>query len=226
FSSPMSITPLTPSLFAWGRVTWVKSQWKLCAYTGHFSVEINSYPAWRIARAAAETGSAPAWLVVNNFSANSIWAGHSMEVALMFGNTEWIVGGVQAFPTAVPPGPYANQRLDGLYASEIMMQMVAALAATGDPGGAYHYAGFEPFAGNPPADGGSLTVAPQPYSLAQPGHANILGKYFNNLDNLNAGTFHSGTGTLDLASQRDARLHYAAYMDAAMLDYLARLEGP
>jgi anaerobic selenocysteine-containing dehydrogenase len=26
FSSPMSITPLTPSLFAWVRVTWVKSQ--------------------------------------------------------------------------------------------------------------------------------------------------------------------------------------------------------
>src|SRR5690606_31999952 len=42
FSSPMSITPLAPSLFAWGRVTWVKSQWKLRAYPGHFSVEINS----------------------------------------------------------------------------------------------------------------------------------------------------------------------------------------
>src|SRR5690606_4521207 len=41
FSSPMSITPLAPSLFAWGRVTWVKSQWKLRAYPGHFSVEIN-----------------------------------------------------------------------------------------------------------------------------------------------------------------------------------------
>jgi hypothetical protein len=37
----MSITPLTPSLFARGRVTWVKSQWKLYAYPGHFSVEIN-----------------------------------------------------------------------------------------------------------------------------------------------------------------------------------------
>jgi hypothetical protein len=38
----MSITPLTPALFAWGRVTWVKSQWKLCAYPGHFAVEINT----------------------------------------------------------------------------------------------------------------------------------------------------------------------------------------
>jgi hypothetical protein len=37
----MSIIPLTPSLFAWGRATWVKSQWKLRAYPGHFSVEIN-----------------------------------------------------------------------------------------------------------------------------------------------------------------------------------------
>lgn len=42
FKSPMSITPLIPSLFAWGRVTWVKSQWKLSTYPGHFSVEINS----------------------------------------------------------------------------------------------------------------------------------------------------------------------------------------
>jgi len=33
---------MAPSLFAWGRVTWVKSQWKLYAYPGHFSVEINS----------------------------------------------------------------------------------------------------------------------------------------------------------------------------------------
>ena len=39
----MSITPLAPSLFAWGRVTWVKSQWKLRAYPGHFSVEINTH---------------------------------------------------------------------------------------------------------------------------------------------------------------------------------------
>ena len=30
-----------PSHSAWGRVTWVKSKWKLYAYPGHFSVEIN-----------------------------------------------------------------------------------------------------------------------------------------------------------------------------------------
>ncbi|MDH0615684.1 MULTISPECIES: IS66 family insertion sequence element accessory protein TnpB [unclassified Agrobacterium] len=41
----MSITPLTPSLFARGRVTWVKSQWKLSAYPGQFSVEINMFRA-------------------------------------------------------------------------------------------------------------------------------------------------------------------------------------
>jgi hypothetical protein len=34
---------LNPSLFAWGRVTWVKSQWKLSAYPGHFSVQINTF---------------------------------------------------------------------------------------------------------------------------------------------------------------------------------------
>lgn len=184
-------------------------------------------PAFLIARAAAETGSAPSMLVVNSLSANSIWAGHSMDVPVMFGNTEYIVGGVQTFPSAVPPGPYANQRMDGLYASEILMQMIAAMAATGDPGGAYSYDGFDLFSGNPPADGGSLSLASLTwYSLTQPGHANILGKYFDRLNNLNSGTFHSGTGTLDLASQRDARLHYGPWMDAAMLDYLARLEGP
>ena len=41
FNSPMWITPLSPSHIARGRVTWVKSQWKLCAQPGHFSVEIN-----------------------------------------------------------------------------------------------------------------------------------------------------------------------------------------
>lgn len=183
-----------------------------------------SYAAWRVARAAAETGSAAAWLLVNNFSANSIWAGHSQEVPLMFGNVEWIVGGVQDFPDATPPGLYANQRMDGLYASEMMMQMLAALAATGDPGGAYSYAGFDLFASNPPADGGSTSLAAlTEYTLAQPGHANILGKYFDPLNNLNAGTF-DGLGALDLVSQRDAKLQYGAFMYAAMLDYLDKLE--
>ena len=49
FSSPMSITPLAPSLFARGRVTWVKSQWKLRAHPGHFSLEINTCALPRIA---------------------------------------------------------------------------------------------------------------------------------------------------------------------------------
>ena len=35
---------MAPAIFAWERVTWVKSQWKLYAYQGHFSVEININP--------------------------------------------------------------------------------------------------------------------------------------------------------------------------------------
>lgn len=183
------------------------------------------YAAWRISRAMAELEVAPSWLLVNNFSPNSIWAPHSMLIALLFGNPTWAVGGVQNFPSAVPPGYYANLRMDAIYVSEILMQMLAAFAATGDPAGAYSYEGFDLFDGNPPADGGSLSLSSlTPYTLADPGHANILGKYFDPLNNLNAGTFITGTGTLDLASQRDAHLSYGAFMDAAMLDYLSKLE--
>lgn len=184
------------------------------------------YAAWRVARAAAETGSAAAWLLVNNFSANSIWAGHSQEVPLMFGNMEWNVGGVQDFPAATPAGLYANQRMDGLYASEIAMQMLAALAATGDPAGAYSYGGFDLFADNPPADGGSLSLdALTSYSMANAGHVNVIGKYFDPLDNLNAGTFGAGGSIVaGLDIQRDACIHYAAYMDDAFQDYLSKLE--
>ena len=42
FKNPMLITPLPPAAHRFGgRVTWVKSQWKLCACLGQFQVEIN-----------------------------------------------------------------------------------------------------------------------------------------------------------------------------------------
>lgn len=183
------------------------------------------YAAWRVARAAIEEASATSWLVVNNFSANSIWAGHSQEVSLMFGQVEWVVAGLQNFPDATPPGQYVNNRMDGLYASEIMMQMLAALCATGSPTGAYSYEGFDLFDSNPPADGGSLSLAGvTAYTLAQPGHANVFGKYADPLDNLNAGTFVEGSIELGLDRQRDAKITYNAYMNAAMLEYLEQLE--
>ena len=44
----MLITPLPPTACCLGgRVTWVNSQWKLRAQTGHFWVEINSEMSWR-----------------------------------------------------------------------------------------------------------------------------------------------------------------------------------
>lgn len=142
----------------------------------------------------------------------------------MLGNPLWVVAGLQDFPAANPPGIYENLRMDAIYASEIMMQMLAALAATSDPSGAYSYNGFDLFDGNPPADGGSLSLSSlTPYTLVDPGHANVFGKYFDPLNNLNAGTF-DGTGVIDLASQRDAKISYVEYMDAAMLDYLSKLE--
>lgn len=182
------------------------------------------YPAWRMARATVENGG-DAWLVVNNFSANSIWAGHSQMVPLVMGTVEWNVGGVQNFPSATPPGDYANVRMDIIYAAlGIVGPMIARMAATGDPNGAYTFPASALLSGNPPADGGSLAGTWQPYSLAQPGHHNVLGKYFDPDDNQNAGTFFAGTGVLDLASQRDARTTYAEYMQTAYLEYLALLE--
>ncbi len=42
FKSPLCITPMSVAAHAaGGRVTWVKSQWELCRYPGHFCVEIN-----------------------------------------------------------------------------------------------------------------------------------------------------------------------------------------
>jgi carboxylesterase type B len=184
------------------------------------------YPAWRMARAMAATASAPVWLILNNFSANSTWAGHSQEVPLLFGNPSWVVAGLQDFPGANPPGVYPNNRMDGLYVSSMMMHMFAALAATGDPEGSYSYAGFTLFAGNPPANGGSLSLSSlTAYTLSQPGHHNVLGKWFDPVDNLNAGTFGAGGDIVaGLDIQRDARLHYQPYMTTAYAEYLSLLE--
>lgn len=180
-------------------------------------------PAWITAKLAYDGGNTNVWRAVYNFSANSVWAGHSMATAAAFGMTNWLVGGVQNFPAADPPGYYSNLRMDAIYMSEVMMQALAAFCATGDPAGEYEYEGFDLFVDNPPADGGSLTHDWPRYDPTKPGHVNVIGKYFDPLDNLNAGTFFAGTGTLDLNSQRDAHVTYAEYMNAAMLDYQSRI---
>lgn len=183
------------------------------------------YPAWRMARAVVENGGT-AYLVLNNFSANSIWAGHSQMVPLCAGTVEWNVGGVVNHPTASPPGEYANVRMDILFlALGLVMPKMARFAATGDPEGAYSAGdGFTIFAGNAPADGGSLAGTWVPYSLLSPGHHNVVGKYFDPYDNLNGAQFFPGTGTLDLALQRDARTTHVAYMTDAFMEYLSLLE--
>lgn len=188
-----------------------------------YTLAVFGYAAWRIARAAVEWGQ-DVRLMVNNLSCNSIWAGHSQEVSMAMGNPEFLVGGVQSFPLANPPGDYPNQYMDGLYASEIMQRILARLAATGDPNGSYTYAGFNQFDGNPPADGGSLSVTIQPYDLAEPGHANVLGKHFAGEPYfLNGGQFFED-GAIDLKLQRDARVQYLPWYEDAMLDILGRLE--
>jgi hypothetical protein len=49
-------TPLTPSHFARGRVTWVKYQWKSSAEPGQLSVEINIHQALGPPRATGNLG--------------------------------------------------------------------------------------------------------------------------------------------------------------------------
>lgn len=197
------------------------------------------YAAWRVARAATSTASAAAYLCCNNFSANSTWAGHSQEVALMFGQIEWLVAGLVDFPAADPAGIYANNRMDGIYASEMMMQALAAMAATGNPGGAYSYAGFDLFsdvATRPdpydPMDPNNIYKGAQyvgtwtAFDLANQDKVNVFGKYFDPINNLNAGTFGAGGDIVaGLDGTRDARLRYVSYMGAAMAEYRLLLEG-
>ena len=187
------------------------------------------YPAWRIARGAAETASASAYLMVNNFSANSIWAGHSQEVPLIMGNIEWIVSGKKEFPNAVVPGGYVNNHMDGIYVSELMMNIYAKLAATGDPNGAYSYNGFDLFSDtNTHPDlviGGSFTATPVAFSVVDQGKANIIGKTTGDpIDNLNAGTFVNSDIEQGLDLTRDAKMTYDVYMSAAFEEYLSLLE--
>ena len=95
----------------------------------------------------------------------------------------------------------------------------ARFCATGDPNGAYSYAGFDLFAGNPPADGGSLTAPMSSYSLALPGNHNYIGKMYagGEIDNLNAA--HP-----TLLSQAYAKHTYAGRMGTFLLACETNLE--
>lgn len=178
------------------------------------------YPAWRVARAATETASATAWLIVNNFSPNGVWASHSQEVSLMLGNIEWVVAGKKEFDVIATPDPgwYVANYMDSIYASEFMMQALAALAATGDPDGAYTYLGFDLFDDPATLPSPASYVQPtfQEYEVANPGYANVIGKFFDQY-NLNG---YDPT----LMSWRDARSQYGDQMGAAMLEYESLLE--
>ena len=184
-----------------------------------YTYAVFGYGAWRVARAMAEEASAPAYLLINNFSGNGEYASHSSLVHLMFFQPEWNVGGNTDYPAADPPGLYADVYMDTLYAAEIVSGWWARFCATGDPNGAYSYAGFDLFAGNPPADGGSLTAPMSSYSLALPGNHNYIGKMYvgGEIDNLNAA--HP-----TLLSQTYAKHTYAGRMGAFLLKCEENLE--
>jgi hypothetical protein len=192
-----------------------------------YTHSIFAYAAWRAAYAASETGSAAAWVLCNNLSPNSIWAGHSNLISIAFGNVEWVVGGVVGEGADAD----ANLHMKSLYAASIMMEKVAKMAATGNPDGAYTYEGMSDFSGDAQpaparageAYGGATTGTMTPYNHAAPTLVNVLGKFFPPDLTLNGGGFTSGL--LDLDLQRDAKLHSGVdYMGAAFTEYLSLLE--
>jgi hypothetical protein len=65
------------------------------------------------------------------------------------------------------------------------------MAATGNPNGPYSYAGFDLFSdpATHPADSGQFTGTWTAFNASDQGKVNMLGKYFDALNNLNAGTF-------------------------------------
>jgi hypothetical protein len=197
-----------------------------------FTDAVFGYPAWRIARACTETGSAPAWLLKNNQSLNAIFAGHSAMVSYLFGTTEWQVSGVLGDGATAD----TNLHMDGILSAEIMMQKLAAHAATGNPNGAYHYDGFNLFSdpATLPTDGGSITGSMTPYALTQPDMADTFGKATPGTKLLNAGTFFPDNGldfdetlnpanTLDFDSTRWCNITRETLGEAYM-EYLGLLE--
>lgn len=178
---------------------------------------VYGYPAWRIARAMAENGHR-SWLVLNNFSANGQFAGHSGLTPLQFFNTDWVVAGLQNFPEADPPGTYPNARMDVIMQAAIHSYKMAKFCREGDPNGSSDVPETFVLQGILPANGGNRDWFWEEYDLDNPGHHNVTGRYIGPIDTLNG-------YDPNINSQRDVNSRWVGYKGGPYLDYLQNLEG-
>lgn len=125
-----------------------------------YSHAVFQYPAWRIAKAMEANAGTAYLMLINANGANSGYANHSTDVSLLFGNVEWTVSmsGAEAKVTAY-----------SLLLAEGMMQALANMADSGDPGALYSAStDFDLFATDPSF---SFTA----YESANPYHWNVIG---------------------------------------------------
>lgn len=191
-----------------------------------YTEAVFGFSARRAAQAMAETASATSWAFCNNFSANSIWPRHSQLIANMLGMLSWVVGGVQSFPDADPPGNYANNRMDGIFMYVMLSKILANFVETGDPNGVYSYAGgFDLLDGGAiaPADGGSMTATIAPFDLAHPDWVTVIGKWYDPWT-MNAGDFPPGSTSIVEGLDRQAmvRVRTASWRGDLYADAVAR----
>lgn len=190
----------------WLRQTYTDAGWDTTESRDiSYNQAVFHYPAWRIARAMAQTASANRWLCMWNFTASGAansTAGHSSDVAMMFGNPHWGAGGrgTDADPitgAAADPNRLTCRAID---MSNRMMQMLANFVGNGDPGSLYSRGtDFNLFAS-------PGYFSPVQYSTGTPEHWNVIGK--NALD----------------AGSAPVECRHEAYFAGAWLDYLDRLE--
>lgn len=180
----------------WMRQAYTDDGWTAALRQDYaFSHSTFQYPAWRIARAMAETRSAQSWLALWNFTGSGRgMAGHSSDLPFLFGNVQWACprsGGADG----------ENQLTErALRMSEQMMRLMAGLVGRNDPSKAYrHDSDFDLF---PDLDRFRL----EPHDPARPEHWNVIGK--------------NAQG----AEKAPVSCRHQPYLRGAWLDYLSRLE--
>lgn len=190
-----------PQYEVWAAQPWVPASWISGGSWAEQRRKIYShctfhFAAWRIANAMSETGSAPAYLALWNFSTQGR-ANHSSDVHYLFGNVEWnaAMSGTEAMVTART-----------LLMADAMMQSMANFAASGgNPNTAYAYAAS---AAEPTTTGDwNLFASPVTHTMVAYNHA-------TNLNHWNI------WGQDDLTPGNNAvQCVHAAYLPGAWADY-------
>lgn len=169
-----------PQYETWAAQPWVPASWISGGSWAEQRRKIYShctfhFAAWRVANAMSETGSAPAYLAMWNFSTQGR-ANHSADVHFLFGNVEW---------NASMSGTAAMVTARTLLMADSMMQSMANFAASGgNPNTVYTHAASSA----EPGTTGDFGLFASPVALTltaynhatNPEHWNIWGA--NNLD--------------------------------------------